>query len=144
MTYVVDASIVAKWFVAEVRRREALELLNRIEDLCAPEFIVPEVANVFWKKCLRGEITQEQARTAVAAVPQYLQTLVLSTGLSDRALEIAFALAHPVYDCLYLACAEDCDGILVTDDQRLFDAVKDGAFEPLVRHLTDPDLLRGS
>jgi len=47
------------------------------------------------------------------------------------------ALPHPVYDCLYIACAEANDGVVVTADMRLCQAVRQTAFAGLVRHLED-------
>jgi predicted nucleic acid-binding protein len=33
-------------------------------------------------------------------------------------MDASVELGHPVYDCLYLACAESADAILVTADDR--------------------------
>ena len=43
--------------------------------------------------------------------------------LLTRALELALALGHPSYDCLYLAAAEAVEGVVVTDDRRFHDVV---------------------
>ena len=49
-----------------------------------------------------------------ADVAKRWQLLVVLLG----ALAIAVELGHPVYDCLYLACAESADATLVTADDR--------------------------
>ncbi len=59
----------------------------------------------------------------------------------DRALELALALDHPVYDCLYLSCADIVDGVLITADEKLCKAMQDTDFERLVRYLGDPGFL---
>jgi predicted nucleic acid-binding protein len=52
-----------------------------------------------------------------------LQT-VDETPMMPRALELAFELGHPVYDCAYLALAETLDQQLVTADERFLKRVR--------------------
>ncbi len=59
----------------------------------------------------------------------------------DRALELALALNHPVYDCLYLSCADIADGVLITADEKLCEVMRNIDFERLVRYLGDPSSL---
>lgn len=132
MTWVVDASVAAKWFVREDGHETALRLLDVPDDLAAPDLIVAEVGNLAWKKHRLGEVTRDQASAMAAAVPSYIARLVPSASLIERAMEIAFALDHPVYDCLYLACAEVVDGVLVTADGRLAGKVAGTEWESAV------------
>lgn len=140
MTYVVDASVAVKWFVRENLHEEALALLDLGEPLAAPDLIVAEVTNIVWKKVVRNEISREQASVIAIAIPRYIPALHPSADLSERALEIALALNHPVYDCLYLACAEAVDGILITADRKLFRSVHGSEFESLIKYLEDVDV----
>jgi predicted nucleic acid-binding protein len=39
-------------------------------------------------------------------------------ALARQALEMDATLDHPIYDCFYLALAEQCDALLVTADDR--------------------------
>jgi predicted nucleic acid-binding protein len=137
VTYVVDASVAIKWFVRENLHAEAARVLDRAGHLEAPDLIVAEVANVAWKKAVRGEIGRPQAQLIATAMRQYVPTLHPSAGLIEQALEIALALNHPVYDCLYLACAEAVDGILITADRRLCKALADSDYASLAHHLAD-------
>lgn len=139
MTWIVDASVAIKWFVREDLHERALSLLDHVDRLQAPDLIAAEVANVAWKKCLRGEIGNDQARLIAAAMRHYVPVLQPSAELVEPALDAALALRHPLYDCLYLACAEAAGGILVTADEELCETVRDGDFAPLVRHLGDFD-----
>jgi predicted nucleic acid-binding protein len=41
-----------------------------------------------------------------------------AVGLLDEALALGLALAHPVYDCVYLALAIASDARVVTADRR--------------------------
>ena len=137
MTYVVDASVVVKWFAFEDLRDQALIILDDIGRLQAPDFIFAEVSNVVWKKCMRGELSRTSAVTAILATQHSIKITHPSQALCERAMEIAFALNHPVYDCLYLACAENVEGILVTADARLCATARANAFGERVRHLSE-------
>ncbi len=141
MKLVVDASVAVKWFVEETLREEARLRVKQGHELGSPEFILIETANIAWKKALREEIGKDQARTIVAAIPQYVPTLYPSSELMDRALELALALNHPVYDCLYLSCADIADGVLITADEKLCEVVRNTDLARLVRYLGDPGFL---
>ena len=126
MAVIVDASVVVKWFVAEALHDEARELLTGREPLYAPDIVVAEVANAFWVKVGRGELDEAIALRNVTALsgdgePQ----LRASVPLLPTAFELARRLAHPVYDCVYLALAEQRDAPLVTADARLATAPRE-------------------
>jgi predicted nucleic acid-binding protein len=135
MTVVVDASVVIKWFVREPLHEEALRLLDTPKILHAPELIVPEVSNVAWKKVIRNEIGKDQAVKIAEAFRGGIPILHPSVLFCERAIELALALGHPVYDCLYLACAETIDGILVTADNAFFRSVRKAGLGERVRLL---------
>jgi predicted nucleic acid-binding protein len=137
MKCVVDASVAAKWFVQEALQADAARLLGQASELLAPDWIVQEIAHVAFKKWRDQEIEPDQARAMVQALPGLMTELLPSMDLTDRAFAIAMTVRHPVYDCLYLACAETTDATLVTADRQLCDAVAGTQFAPLVRHLSD-------
>lgn len=62
--FVVDASVVVKWAVAEEWSREATQLLGR--ELMAPTLLQAECANVLWTKARRREITSSEAKDRAA------------------------------------------------------------------------------
>jgi predicted nucleic acid-binding protein len=125
MILVVDASVAIKWYVAEERRDHALALLGGRDELTAPEFIAIELANIVWKKSMRGEVGPEMAAAVLEDLPLTFGEMIKTNGILQRAADLALALSHPVHDCLYIACAELVNGGLVTDDARLLKAVKD-------------------
>ncbi len=47
-TLVVDASVVIKWVIEETGTQDALAL--RRHRLLAPDLLIPECANILWKK----------------------------------------------------------------------------------------------
>jgi predicted nucleic acid-binding protein len=137
VTVVVDACVAAKWFLREPLRPEALSLLDNIQELRTTDLLVVEIVNIAWKKVVQGEIPHGEASLIAATIPRFFQTIRPSAPYAERALEIALALRHPVYDCFYLACAEEAGATLITADERLCRAAKDSAFAALVRPLRE-------
>ena len=119
MKLIVDASIAVKWFFTESHTAEARRLLAHRIVLHAPSLILTEAANVIWKKTRRKEIPDAQPYLAELVALSDVVALRPSAELIVPATAIALALDHPVYDCLYLACAE-AEGVpLVTADRKL-------------------------
>ena len=116
---VIDASVAVKWFLDEPGDREARALVEGSEALMAPELIVAEVLNAIWKRLLRGEADIRQGPRVAAALPKVLAQIRSLAPLATRTLELAAELRHPVYDCFYLALAEERSAKLVTADRRL-------------------------
>jgi predicted nucleic acid-binding protein len=143
MTWVVDASTAVKWFVREELHENALLLLDRGEPLCAPDLLITETANIVWKKAVLREISEDQATVIAGNLSEYVPLLYPATALIERALRIALSLNHPVYDCLYLACAEEARGVMVTADRRFCARLQGTGFENRVRHLADTGLFDG-
>lgn len=119
MNLTVDASVVVKWFVPEELSEEARLLLEYPHEFQAPDILLAEFGNTIWKKFRRGE---------VAFLQPYMDELLELDEVIDlhpldeqvtRAVQIAGELDHPVYDCLYLACAEATGSTVVTADRRL-------------------------
>ncbi len=124
MTFVVDASVAVKWLVDELDGQAAQNFLDTDERLVAPDFLIVEAGNVLWKKMRRGEFTTQQAIAGVRELPTYFEQLARSAPLVPRAVAIAAQTSHPVYDCLYLACAEHFEVPLVTADSRFASTAK--------------------
>ncbi len=109
----------------------------RDDALFAPGFLAIELANIAWKKARIGEIGEAQALDIAAFPRDGAAQLVASEILIAEAMRMALALGHPVYDCLYLACAEYVDGVLVTADVRLCRAVENSSYAALVQPLQE-------
>ncbi|WP_420462852.1 type II toxin-antitoxin system VapC family toxin [Candidatus Palauibacter sp.] len=123
MRVTVDASVAVKWFVAEEGRREALKLTGARIDRRAPDLMLPECANVIWKKSRSGEI--RSAQPFIDQIARLSEAVAFHPGaeLVRDAAEIALKAGHSVYDCFYIACARLTDSILVTADRRLAEMV---------------------
>ena len=118
MSLVIDASVALKWVLDEPGGAEAEALLD--EALIAPGLWLIEAANALWKRAGRGEISPDEAAERLQAL---LNAPVATPRAEDdlaSALSLASQLAHPVYDCLYLALAIREDTQVVTADTRFF------------------------
>ena len=135
MKLTVDASMVIKWFVAEPMSDEARLPLARRIYLQAPEFLLVEFANTIWKKGRRGELPDAQPYLEELAGLSDIITLHPDGDLIERAAQIALEMDHPIYDCLYLACAETTDSDLITADKSFVDKAVDRLPGARVRYI---------
>ena len=129
---VVDASVVAKWFVPEIHSEAAARLLDAEIALYAPDLIGPEFGNILWKKVRRHEIEREEAdeiMTAFAKLPFEIRPSVL---LLSSAFELANELDRTVYDSLHLALAVAEECALITADAKFHATVRES---PLAEHV---------
>jgi predicted nucleic acid-binding protein len=134
MPLVIDASVAVKFLVRESGTDKARTLLASPEPLIAPDWLLVEAANTFFKKVKRSELLQVHAVRHLQNLPEFFETLFPAYQLLDEALRHAFRLRHAVYDCLYLALAlrEGC--ALVTADEKFAAAVVRGGYgETLMR-----------
>jgi predicted nucleic acid-binding protein len=118
VAYVVDASVAVKWFLPEEDAEKADALASKGDVLLAPGIVLSEVANALWKNCHLGKVDVAIAAAMLRDSPRYFSELIDPGELLDRAFAIATAHGHPVYDCLYLALAEQRSIPVVTADRR--------------------------
>ena len=117
-TWVIDASVAIKWVIDEPGTEQAL--LLRRDRLVAPDLLVPECANILWKKVRRGELSEAEAMLAARLLQRAEVELEPMRGLLEPATKLAIALDHPAYDCIYLALAEALSCAMVTADEQLY------------------------
>lgn len=115
MIVVVDTSIALQWVLPEAETARA-EMLLTGHELVAPDVLLVEAANVLAKKVRAGQIPVIQATESIEFLTANVRRLVPVPALITRALEISIAISHPVYDCMYLACAERLGARVATRD----------------------------
>lgn len=86
--------------------------------MIAPELLVPECANILWKKIQRNEVTNEQALFAARLLQVAEIELVPMRSLFEAAMRMSIELDHAAYDCLYLSLAIENKCQFVTADER--------------------------
>ncbi|MGH9898341.1 MAG: type II toxin-antitoxin system VapC family toxin [Pyrinomonadaceae bacterium] len=124
MNYVVDASVVVKWYVPETFSIEAEKLLDPAYRLAAPELILPEFSNIIWKKVRRNEITQKYGSNAVKAFEKSAVSTYPHRPLLQAAYTGAILTGQTVYDWTYLCLAVHLNCELVTADEKFYKALE--------------------
>lgn len=135
MVVVVDASVAAKWLIAEPDSEIAAMLLDGSFDLQAPRLLASEIGNLLWRKAVNGSIDDHEATRLAAA----LLDMPLQWRDDERtcveAVRIAVELGHPAYDCMYLALASLIGTQVVTADKRFVSAVASTPYRTIVSPL---------
>jgi predicted nucleic acid-binding protein len=116
---VVDASIAFLWFANEADRWGAARLLESESPLLAPDLMALEATNAWWKSLRRREMDTADVEQAVTNLLALGIEWASSAELVRPAARLAVELAHPVYDCVYLALAASRSAALATADERL-------------------------
>jgi predicted nucleic acid-binding protein len=123
MKYVLDSSVAFKWVVPEDDSDKANRLRDDfrkgIHQLFAPEFFPFELAHALTRAERQGRIPVGQAKLfwgdAMSTPPGLLPVL----PLAGRAIDISSQARVGVYDCLYVALAEQEKCEFVTADDKL-------------------------
>lgn len=117
-TLIIDASVAVKWVVEEEGSQAAVDLRSRYR-FASPELLIPECANILWRKTQRGELTPEEALLAARLLERSGVTYLSMSGLLERSTSLAIELGHPAHDCAYLAAVLQTSARFVTADKRL-------------------------
>jgi predicted nucleic acid-binding protein len=117
--FVVDASVVLKWFVPEIHSEAARRLLAAPHEFVSPDVLFAEVGNAIWKKVRKGELTAEDGRKLAADISGIAVETIATRGLMVDAHALATTTGLTVYDALYLALAVRLETALITADDKL-------------------------
>ena len=115
---IIDASVASHWF-ADTEFSKAADPFRSSSSLIAPGFLLVETANVLYKQSRAGRIAALHCSERIEVLRESMAELVPDAELLPRAINLAIANNHPVYDCLYLALAIERRVQLVTADRRL-------------------------
>ena len=91
------------------------------------DLLMPECANILWKKVVRWSSRPTRPSLPAGLLQRAAVELVPTRALLTEALRLAVTLAHPAYDCIYLALAIDRGIPFVTADERLVRVVEERA-----------------
>jgi predicted nucleic acid-binding protein len=120
---VVDANVAIKLILPEIHSQAALRLRDSDYELLVPDFLVPEIVNILWKRVRRSEMRLDEAKNDLAALSALPWQIYPSLPLMPTALSIAVRVQQAVYDCVYLALAVSNKCQMVTADKRFYNAV---------------------
>jgi predicted nucleic acid-binding protein len=121
---VVDAGVMVALYVEEPLSAPARAALLRSreagDDLHAPDLLLIECANAFWKRVGRGELDRDSAMTAMTALStlEDLDRHQMDGQLVPPALSLAIAHSLTAYDAAYAALAVQLGGTVLSGDGR--------------------------
>ncbi len=127
MKFVLDCNTGVKWELPETDSAKACAVLDDFLahrcELLAPDLFPVEIAHALAKAERQNVVAAGFARPALLRILKMLPTLHPSWPLLPRAIEIASRYRIGVYDCLYVALAEQQQCPLLTADQRLINVL---------------------
>jgi predicted nucleic acid-binding protein len=123
MKFVLDSNVALKWVLKEPESPKAIRIRDEfrqgIHEFLAPDVFPIEVAHALVRAERRGVIPPFSRPQKMADVFAYMPGLHPYFPLLPRAFAIASQARIGVYDCLYLALAEQEGCALLTADHRL-------------------------
>jgi predicted nucleic acid-binding protein len=126
INYVLDASVIIKWFIPEIYWEQAILLQNYPDlSLHAPDFAQLECTSILSKKVRRKELQLTEANQIQELLLQMPVQMYSWQDLLLEAGQLAHETYRSVYDCLYLVLAKQLKGKMVTADKKLYLALKD-------------------
>lgn len=135
-TYVIDASVAAKWSLAESGWEPARALISDRIHLMAPDLFLAELGNIFWKYFMGKHLNRDEFELIMESMRSAAVALIPARYLVAPAAAIAAETGRSCYDSLYLALAARFDCPLVTADARLVNGLARTRFARLVVPLT--------
>lgn len=129
-SYVLDASVAAKWFLpsnGETLIEQSLSVFKDFTNggttLIVPDLFWPEIGNVIWKAVRVGRMSAESAKRSIILLTVHRLPTSPSAPLLQDAFSIAMNFERAVYDCIYVALALATKRPLLTADERLVNAL---------------------
>jgi predicted nucleic acid-binding protein len=119
---ILDASVAAKLFIAEVDSEQAERLLSLSDPFVAPDLIVLEVGNALHKAWRRNVIDDAQMDRALSRLPTVFAHVFPTIDLVADAAIISRILRHPLPDCVYVALHWRIGAPVITADKELVQA----------------------
>jgi predicted nucleic acid-binding protein len=117
--WVVDASVILKWYVPEGDYAAARAMQTTETKLAAPDLLFIEMSNILWKLVRRGEMAAPRAVEIIEEVTASPFITFSTQSLVRDALDLGIATGLTAYDASYVALAIRLDKILITADQKL-------------------------
>ncbi len=121
MTLVLDASVLLKWFIEEAGSQAALELKQRYLDreiaIVIPDLALYEIPNVLRFK---HKIPESEVKSVIHAFWMLsFETVSPTLSLLNEAIHLSFRTGLSLYDCAYVALAQELKATLITADKEL-------------------------
>lgn len=124
--YVLDASVIIKWFSEEEYTDKALKLRDDFfkgeAELAVPDLLLYEVSNALR---YNADFDENDVAEAVGSLFDLgMSVIVPNREVIDSAINLAYEHRITVYDAYYAALAKAIDFLLITADGKLYQKIK--------------------
>lgn len=126
--FVVDTSVLAKFFFEEPHSVEIRRWVNEGHGLIAPRHLFVELASVAHKKVRDGLADIALCKAAVARAPQLLSEAVDVEPMLAAVIDLALTLRVSLYDAMFAVLATDRGVPLITADVKLLQRLATGGY----------------
>jgi predicted nucleic acid-binding protein len=130
-TLILDACVAISMLVEENDTPTApalqADVSNQIHELIAPDSLPIEIAHALTRAERQGKLMVGESRTAFNEFLATCPKLFPYFDYLDRAMQLSSQLRIGVFDCLYVALAEEQDCRVVTVDERFLELFPDQA-----------------
>jgi predicted nucleic acid-binding protein len=126
MIYILDASVIIKWFIEEKGTKEALAIKKQYEDgevdIIEPDLLIYEVANVLRYSKYFSETA---IKTAIKSLyDMRIKFFTPSISIMNYAIHISLKTNLSIYDSVYTALSIMLSSPLITADKKLYSNTK--------------------
>ena len=133
--YVLDTSVIIKWFTREEGRALSIEYRERFEkgeiEIIVPDLILYEIANALR---YNPRFDEKDVMDAVKSLFELgIRILIPTPSVIDRATKLAFTHDITVYDAYYVALADELSVHFVTADKKLYNKISKIPFVRLLQ-----------
>ena len=135
--FVLDSSVIIKWFSEEDETDLALSLregfLKGDADITVPDLQLYEIANAlrFNKKLNAADV----ANAVNSLIGIGINIVVPTKDVISSAVSLAFQFGITFYDAYFIALAKELNYSFVTADEKLFNKIKSLKFTILLKNL---------
>ena len=133
---IIDSSVVIHAFLKGEFATKARDVLA-VDDLCAPDVMISEVANVLGRMVRTKLIQTAHAAELFSRVKKLPLRFIPSRELIDRAFDLSLELSHPIFDCYYLELAIRERLPFVTTDDHFIQKLRPRPYAINIIHLND-------
>jgi len=116
---VLDASAAIEVVLNRGKASQLIPLLEAADGVFAPDLLVSEVVNTFWKYHQFENLDLDTCERGIELALHLIDTLVPSKELYREAFLLARTARRPAYDMFYLTLAKREDAGLLTMDGAL-------------------------
>jgi len=116
---VLDASAAIEVVLNRGKASQLIPLLEAADGVFAPDLLVSEVVNTFWKYHQFESLDLDTCERGIELALHLIDTLVPSKELYREAFLLARTARRPAYDMFYLTLAKREDAGLLTMDGAL-------------------------